>query len=72
MIKALIIIVFLAILVSLGSGAFVLVSDKGKSKKLVNSLTVRISLSVLLFVLLIIAYMNGLIQPYGVVPGTPP
>jgi len=72
MIKALIVIVFLAILVSLGSGLFALVGDKGNSKKLVNSLTVRIVLSVLLFGLLIIAYMNGLIQPHGIVPGTPP
>ena len=68
MIKTLIVIVFLAIIVSLGSGLFALVDDKGKSKKLVNSLTVRIALSVLLFVLLIIAYMNGLIQPHGVAP----
>ena len=68
MIKTLIVFVFLAIIVSLGSGAFALVSDKGKAKKLINSLTVRIVLSVLLFVLLIIAYMNGLIQPHGVVP----
>ncbi len=72
MIKLLIVIVFLAIIVSLGSGLFALVDDKGKSKRLVNSLTVRISLSVLLFALLIIAYMNGLIQPHGIVPGTPP
>jgi len=72
MIKTLIVIVFLAILVSLWWGAFALVSEQGQSKNLVNSLTVRISLSVLLFVLLIIAYMNGLIQPHGIVPDAPP
>ncbi len=72
MIKTLIVIVFLAILVSLGSGLFALVGDKGASKKLVNSLTVRIVLSVLLFGLLIIAYLNGLIQPHGIVPSTSP
>lgn len=72
MIKALIIIVFLAIIVSLGSGLFALVGDKGESKRLVNSLTVRIVLSVLLFVLLIIAYMNGLIQPHGIIPQVSP
>ena len=71
MLKTLIVIVFLAIIVSLGSGLFALVSDKGESKRLVNSLTVRISLSVLLFVLLIIAYITGLIQPHGIVPEAP-
>ena len=68
MLKTLIVIVFLAIIVSLGSGLFALVSDKGESKRLVNSLTVRISLSVLLFVLLIIAYLTGQIQPHGILP----
>jgi hypothetical protein len=72
LIKTLIVIVFLAIIASLGSGLFALVNDKGKSKRLVNSLTVRITLSVLLFVLLIIAYMNGLIQPHGIVLVTSP
>jgi len=72
MIKTLIIIIFLAIIVSLGSGLFALVSDKGKSKKLVNSLTVRVVLSVLLFALLIIAYLNGWIQPHGIVPASTP
>ncbi len=72
MIKLLIVIVFLAIIVSLGSGLFALVDDKGKSKRLVNSLTVRISLSVFLFALLIIAYMNGLIQPHGIMPNVAP
>jgi len=72
LIKILIVVVFLAIIASLGSGLFALVDDKGKSKRLVNSLTVRVTLSVLLFILLIIAYMNGLIQPHGIVPITTP
>lgn len=71
MIKILIAIVFLAIIVSLGSGLFALVSDRGESKRLVNSLTVRISLSVLLFVLLMVAYMNGWIEPHGLMPAPP-
>lgn len=72
MIKMLIVIVFLAIVVSLATGAFALVNDKGNSKRLVNSLTVRIVLSVLLFALLIIAYLNGMIQPHGIIPAAPP
>lgn len=71
MLKTIITLVFLAIIISLGSGLFALVNDKGNSKKLVNSLTVRITLSVLLFVLLIIAYMTGLLQPHEAIPAAP-
>ena len=71
MLKTLIAIVFLAIIISLGSGLFALVNDKANSKKLVNSLTVRVSLSVMLFVLLMIAYMTGMLQPHDVIPEAP-
>ena len=63
MIKALIIIVLVAILGSLGSALFHLINDKGNSKRMVNALTVRISLSILLFILLIVGYYSGVIEP---------
>ncbi len=66
MIKLLIILVLVAIVASLGSGLFHLVQDEGKSKRMVNALTLRIALSVLLFVLLFVAWKNGLIAPHGV------
>jgi apolipoprotein N-acyltransferase len=66
MIKFLIIACLLAIIVSLGSGLFHLVNDKGDSKKMVKALTVRVALSVALFILLIIAWSQGLIQPHGI------
>jgi apolipoprotein N-acyltransferase len=65
MIKILIVACLLAIIVSLGSGLFHLVNDKGDSKKMVRALTVRIALSVALFILLFIAWSQGLIQPHG-------
>jgi apolipoprotein N-acyltransferase len=65
MIKILIVACLLAIIVSLGSGLFHLVNDKGDSKKMVSALTVRIALSVALFILLFIAWSQGLIQPHG-------
>jgi len=68
MIKILILIVFVAILVSLGTGFFAMMGDKGKSKLMVNALTVRVALSVLLFVLLYIAWYTGQIQPHGILP----
>ena len=66
MIKLLIVAVLIAIVISLGFGLFHLVSDKGGSDRMVRSLTVRIALSVALFILLFIAWSQGLISPHGV------
>ena len=67
-IKYLIVAVFVAIVISLGSGLYFLLTDKGESKRMVNSLTVRIALSVLLFILLFVGWYFDLIQPHPVVP----
>ena len=50
LIKALIVIVLLAIVASLGSGLFHLVRHDRDSKKMVDALTLRIALSVALFI----------------------
>lgn len=63
--KFLIVACLIAIVVSLGSGLFHLVNDKGESKRMVRALTVRIALSVGLFILLFIAWSQGMIQPHG-------
>lgn len=65
MIKILIVACLIGIVASLGSGLFHLVNDKGESKKMVTALTVRIVLSVALFILLFIAWSQGTIQPHG-------
>jgi Protein of unknown function (DUF2909) len=59
-----------AIVVSLGSGLFHLSRGRGEqdSRKLVRALTLRITLSLLLFALLMIAWYFGLISPHGVEP----
>jgi len=59
-------IVMLGILFSLGSALFHLMTDKGDSKKMVRALTVRVALSVALFLMLMIAWAAGLITPHGV------
>jgi len=64
MIQILIIACLIGIVISLGTGLFHLVNDKGESKRMVRALTVRVVLSVALFVLLIIAWSQGLIQPH--------
>jgi small neutral amino acid transporter SnatA (MarC family) len=69
MLTKIIVILFLfAIIGSLGSGLYYLVKDKGSSDRTVRALTVRISLSVLLFILLMLAYATGVLQPHGVHP----
>jgi cytochrome bd-type quinol oxidase subunit 2 len=65
LIKVLIVICLIGIVASLGAGLFHLVRDKGESKKMARVLTVRIVLSVALFVLLMTAWAMGLIQPLG-------
>jgi hypothetical protein len=65
-----IVVLFLVFIVgSLFSGLYYLVKDKGTSERTVRALTLRISLSVILFILLMIGYATGLLQPHGVVPG---
>lgn len=68
LIKILILVVLAGVIASLGSGLFYLVKDERDSKRMVKALTVRISLSVALFLLLILAYFSGLIQPHGLLP----
>lgn len=65
MVKIFLIAGLIAIVLSLASGLFYLVADKGESKKMVNALSVRVGLSVLLFLLLLLAWSQGLIKPHG-------
>ena len=65
-IKVLIIITLFAIIFSLGSALFHMSKNKGDSKKMVRALTIRVGLSVLLFILLMAAWYTGLITPHGV------
>lgn len=61
-----VVIVFLVLIVaSLGSALYYLVRDKGASDRTVKALTVRISLSIALFVLLMAGYYFGFIPKTG-------
>ncbi len=66
--KILAVVFLLSILSSLGMGLFYMMKDKGQSDRAVKALTYRIGLSVMLFVLFIIAAATGLISPHGVLP----
>ena len=68
MIKFLVLALLAAVVVSLFSGLFFLNRDQGSSGRMVRALTVRITLSVLLFIVLLIAWRTGAIQPHGIIP----
>jgi hypothetical protein len=63
--KIVVAIAFILILGSLASALFFLMRDKGRSNNTVRSLTVRVGLSVALFLLILLAYKLGYIQPTG-------
>ena len=66
--KILIIVVLVAIVGSLGSALFHL-SRSGRteedSRKMARMLTIRVGLSLLLFILLMAAWYAGLVKPHG-------
>ncbi|MDD4914077.1 MAG: twin transmembrane helix small protein [Methylococcales bacterium] len=66
--KTLAFIAFIAIIASLGSALFHLARTRNgeESNKIAKALTVRIGLSLLLFILIFIAFATGLIQPQGI------
>ena len=72
LVKIAVVVILLVILLSLGSGLFFLVRDKGQSHRTVKALTLRIALSVGLFILLMVAYAMGLIAPHGIYPVAAP
>lgn len=65
MINFLIIATLIAIVVSLGQALFSMTSGPSNDKKMVQALTVRVSLSVTLFVLLLIGWHYGVLTPHG-------
>ena len=61
-----IVVIFLGILASLGSALIHLVRGRGRSERTAKALTVRIGLSIGLFVLLFLLWFAGLIRPHGI------
>jgi len=70
-VKVIIIAAFIGIVASLASGLFSLVNDKGDSRRTLKALTIRIGLSVGLFLFLMALIAFDVIEPHGVYP-TPP
>jgi putative copper export protein len=66
MFKVVILLFVLMIVFSLGSGLYYLVRDKSHSDRVVKALSWRIGLSLLLFILLFVAFAMGWITPHGI------
>lgn len=63
--KIIVVVLLLGIVGSLGSALFYLVRDKGTSDRTVKSLTLRVGLSLALFLLLMAGYYFGFIPKQG-------
>ncbi|MEO1884981.1 MAG: DUF2909 domain-containing protein [Methylococcales bacterium] len=66
MIKTIILLLLTVILVSLGTALFHLVRKKDSPELMVKALTVRMGISLGLFVIIFIALATGLIQSHGI------
>ncbi|PRC93696.1 hypothetical protein S2091_1697 [Solimicrobium silvestre] len=64
--KIFVAIAFILIIASLGSALIYLMKDKGQSMRTVKALAFRVGFSVALFILILIAYHFGYIQPTGI------
>ena len=65
LIKTLIVATLVAIVISLAVGMLFLIKDKGHTERTARALTWRISLSVSLFVLIMLGVATGYIKPHG-------
>ena len=65
-IKIIIIFAMIIIAGSLASAMIFLIRDSGNTKRTVRALTIRISISIGLFIFLLIAFKLGLIKPHGI------
>ena len=65
MIKAIVLLLLAAIIISLGSAMVFLVRDKPDSDRMVKSLTIRVGLSIVLVVLLLLWVVTGVIHPHA-------
>lgn len=70
--KAIIILFLIIIFFSLTSGLYYLIKDRGQTNRTVKALSWRIGLSLTLFVLLLIGFATGLIEPHGISGQQPP
>lgn len=66
--KVIVIAILLGIVTSLGTAMIFLIRDRGSSTRMVKALTLRIGVSIALFILLFVMYALGFITPHGLIP----
>jgi len=66
--KIFVVALLFIVIVSLGSALFYMMKDRGDSKRMVRALTIRISVSVVAFLLILLFAATGIIEPNSV-PG---
>lgn len=66
LIRIIVIVMLIGIFVSLASAAVYLFRDRGESTRMAKALTIRIGLSIALFVLLMAGFYFGIISPRGI------
>ncbi|MCL1476605.1 twin transmembrane helix small protein [Marinobacter sp. M3C] len=59
MLKIFIVVLLLAVIASLFSGLFFLIRDGGKTNRVINSLALRVALSVLLLLVILLSLWQG-------------
>jgi hypothetical protein len=64
--KIVVAVAFFLILLSLGSALVFLMKDRGKSNRTVKALAFRVGFSIALFILILVAYSLGWIEPTGI------
>lgn len=64
--KILVAIAFILIIASLASALVFLIKNKGRSMRMVKALAFRVGFSIALFILILVAYHFGYIQPTGI------
>lgn len=64
--KLILLLLLVAVIVSLFTSLYFMFHDRGKTKRMVNTLMVRVGLSFALIAYVIVAYLLGWIHPHGV------
>ncbi len=66
--KVIVVAILLGIITSLATAVIFLIRDRGGSTRMAKALTLRIGVSVALFILLFVMYWFGFITPNAVTP----
>ena len=64
--KLTVILLLIFIVASLGLALFHMMRNKGPTDQMVRALTIRVILSIGLFIFLMVAFAAGLLKPHGI------